>query len=217
MIYMENIFICLAAPLLIAVFLLRGETRRFIAFFLLGLTSGLLAAYINSFLAAAVEENGLASLTTAQAVVRLTPICEEVMKALPVFFFAAVTSPKRRDIVSVAFAVGLGFAIFENCCYITQYGAHDLPFALVRGFSAGVTHTICAAILGYGMALLCGKGRLVLPGTFALLCASSTFHAIYNLLSAASGGWRTAGYLLPIVAAAVLILWRGRPWETEEK
>lgn len=211
MIYTENIFICLAAPLLIALFLTKGEARRFIGFFLIGLIACLLSAYINSFIAGAVSDNGRAPLSAAQALVRITPICEEVMKALPVFFCMTITRPKREDIVAVAFAVGLGFATFENFCYITQYGAEDLLFAMVRGFSAGVMHTICAAILGYGLTLVHGRGRLVAPGAFALLCASSTFHAIYNLLSASEGAWRTTGYLLPIIAAAGMLLWRRRP------
>jgi len=209
-IYTENIFVCLAAPLLIAVFLLKGETRRFIGFFLLGLTACILSGYINSFIAIAVTDNGRATLTVAQALVRMTPICEEVMKALPVFFFLAMASPRREDLVAVAFAVGLGFATFESCCYITQYGAEDFFFALIRGFSAGVMHTICAAILGYGLALVYGRGRLVAPVAFALLCASCTFHSIYNLLSAAQGAWRAAGYLLPVITAAAILLWQRR-------
>jgi len=215
MIYTENIFVCLAAPLLIALFLLGGDTRRFFGFSMLGLTACLLSGYINSYIAAAVAENGRAPLTIAQTLVRITPVCEEVMKALPVFFFAAILAPKREDVIAVAFAVGLGFATFENCCYITQYGAGDFLFALIRGFSAGVMHTICAAILGYGLALFHGRGRLAAPGAFALLCASSTFHAIYNLLAASRGAWRTMGYLLPVITAAGILLWRKRPKRAE--
>jgi len=211
MIYMENIFVCLAAPLLIAAFLVKGETRRFIGFFILGLTACLLSAYINSYIAAAVAENGKASLTMAQTLVQLTPVCEEAMKALPVLLFAAILTPKRESIVAVAFAVGLGFGTFENCCYLMQYGVMDLPFVLIRGFSAGVMHTICAAIIGNGLALIHGRGSLSAPATFALLCASSTFHGIYNLLVASQGAWRTAGYLLPLIAAAALLVWRKHP------
>ena len=209
MIYTENVFVCLAAPLLIALFLLKGETRRFIGFFVLGLTACLLSGYINSYIIAAVSGNDIASLTTAQSLVRVTPVSEEVMKALPVFLFAAIALPKREDVISVAFAVGLGFATFENICYIAQYGASDLAYALVRGFSAGVMHTICAALVGYGLSRLLGRGRLVMPGAFALLCASSTFHAIYNLLSGSdNGAWRAMGYFLPLLAAAAILLWR---------
>ncbi|MCL1983432.1 MAG: PrsW family intramembrane metalloprotease [Clostridiales bacterium] len=207
MIYTENIFVCLAAPLVIASFLLKGGARRFTGFFALGLTACLLSAYVNSFFVAALIDNGRASLTMAEAIMRVTPVCEEVMKALPVFLFMALAEPRRGDLIPVAFAVGLGFATFENCCYITQYGAGDFLFALVRGFSAGVMHTICAAILAYGLAHIHGRDRLVMPCAFALLCASSTFHSIYNIMSASYGAWLTIGYMMPLVTAAAIVLW----------
>jgi RsiW-degrading membrane proteinase PrsW (M82 family) len=213
MIYVENMFVCFVAPLIIAFFLLRGEARRFIGFYVLGLLVCLLSAYINSYLAAILTGNvGYATMTEGQTVIQLTPIIEEVMKALPVFLFAAIASPKQGSIVSVSLAVGLGFATFENICYITRQGAGDFIFALIRGFSAGVMHAVCAAILGYGLAFVCNCGRMAYPGAFALLCASSTFHGIYNLLVAGDGAMRTAGYVIPLVTAAIIlfvIMWRG--------
>ena len=206
MIYLENIFIGLAVPLIIAACLLKGETRRFLVFFTLGLLTCLLSAHINSFIAAAVSNNGYASLTMRQAMAQITPICEEIMKALPVFFFVAARRPGRGSIVTASLAAGLGFAILENCFYIMGAGSSDFLFALTRGFSAGLTHTVCAAILGYGLALTHWRGRLAAPCAFALLCMTSTFHAIYNLLVAADGAWRTAGYIMPVITAAAVII-----------
>lgn len=205
MIYMENIFVCLAAPLIIAAVLLKGETRRLIGFFIIGLAVCLASSYINGFIVAAVADNGYASLTTAQAMAQLTPICEEAMKAMVVFLFIGINRPDKSSIISVSFAVGLGFATFENCCYIFQYGSTDFSFALIRGFSAGATHAVCAAILGYGLALIYRRGRMIMPGAFALLCAASTFHSIYNLLAAAEGAWRAAGCILPVAGAALTL------------
>lgn len=51
MIYAENIFVALAIPLIIAVFLLKGDVRRFTGFFIIGLFACLLASHINGFLA----------------------------------------------------------------------------------------------------------------------------------------------------------------------
>ena len=215
MIYTENIFICLAAPLLIAAYMLRGETKRFIVFFIIGITICLISAYINLFFVNVAVDNGRASMTAAQAMVRITPVCEEALKALPVFMFMGLTRPKRGNIIAVALAVGLGFATFENCCLITLYGAPDFLYALIRGFAAGATHTICAAILGYGLAMVRGYGRLVMPAAFALLCASSTFHAIYNFLISSQGAAQTAGYILPVVTAAGILLWQKRPGKVE--
>jgi len=206
MIYLENIFVCLAIPLIIAACLLKGETRRFTVFFTLGFLVCLLSAYINSFIAAAAANNGYASLTITQAMAQITPICEEIMKALPIFFFMAAHRHGRDSIVAASLAVGLGFATFENCFYIMEYGSSDFLFALTRGFTAGVVHASCAAILGYGLALTYRRGRLAIPCAFALLCATSTFHSIYNLLVVAKGAWRTAGYIMPVITAAVVII-----------
>jgi RsiW-degrading membrane proteinase PrsW (M82 family) len=126
--------------------------------------------------------------------------------------------PKGRDIVTTALAVGLGFATFENICYLMQYGTEDMSFVLIRGFSAGVTHTVCAAILGYGFAALYRRGRLAVPGAFALLCLSATYHGIYNLLVAETGAWRTVGYILPLATAGVILfvlLWNGNRLRAE--
>ena len=211
MIYSENIFICLIAPLLIAAYMLKGEARRFIAFFIIGITVCLLSAHINNFFVSVMIDNGRATMTAAQAIVRITPVCEEVLKALPVFLCIVLTAPKRETIIAVALAVGLGFATFENCCLIAQYGAHDFLYALLRGFAAGVTHTICAAILGYGLSMAYGHRRMVMPVSFALLCASSTYHAIYNFLTATRGAFQTAGYIMPVVTAVGILLWLKRP------
>jgi len=212
MIYMENIFICISAPLLIGMLLLRGETRRFILFYWLGVLICMFSAYINSYVAATLENNGEASLTVAQSMVRVAPIFEEALKALPVFVFAALTVPKRRELVAVALAVGLGFATFENICYIMVHGAEDLTFVLIRGFAAGVTHAVCAAILGFGFALFYGRSKLVWAGAFSLLCVSSTYHSIYNLL-VASEGWQAAGYTMPLITAAVILFFATRQGE----
>lgn len=214
MIYTENIFVCLAAPLVIALFLIKGEARRFIGFFSLGLLACLLSGYVNSFVAAAAAQNGYVSMTAAQSMIRLTPVCEELMKALPVFFYAAVFSPKRSRVIAASLAVGLGFATLENVCYITQYGVSDFLFALMRGLSSGVMHATCAAILGYALAFIYGQERMAFTGSFAALCAATTFHASYNLLVSADGLWRVAGYALPIITAVALLAVR-LLWKTE--
>ena len=220
MIYLENIFICLTAPLIIAFFLSRGDTRRFIGFFGLGVLSCLLSAYINSFLSAALTGDGHARMTASQTMIQITPICEELLKALSVVLFVAITSPKADEIIAVSLAVGLGFATFENICYITRQGASDFYYAMIRGFSAGVMHAVCAAILGYGLALVYRHRLMALPGAFALLCVTSTFHGIYNLLAAGGNGiLRTAGYVMPLVTAAIILLitlWRSGGVQTEE-
>ena len=50
--YMENTYVCLAAPLLLAVLCLRREGRRSLLFTLSGMTACLCSAYISTYLAA---------------------------------------------------------------------------------------------------------------------------------------------------------------------
>ena len=85
--YIENIYICLAAPLLLAVFLLRNEGRRSLSFVLTGMTACLLSAYVSTFLASVTGTDRTA------ASYELSPVVEEVMKCLPILFYLLVFEP----------------------------------------------------------------------------------------------------------------------------
>lgn len=52
MTYIENIFICMASPLLIAALCMGKRQTKFFLFCLAGMGACLLSAYINTFLAA---------------------------------------------------------------------------------------------------------------------------------------------------------------------
>ena len=192
--------LAVAIPLVIAAFLLRGGARAFLVFMLVGVGVCLLSAYLNAYFASADLTNEL------DADVRLVPIVEETLKALPVFFVLSVFAPRRDDIVSAAIAVGLGFALLENVSYLVS--ARDdslLVVAVVRGFATGVLHAACGAALGYGLALAAKQRYLTVPIALGLLCITSTCHAIYNLFVATGGAWAVAGYLLPIALATGIV------------
>lgn len=214
MIYSENVFICLAAPLVITLFLTRGDVRWFVCFFLLGMLSCLLAAHINSFIVSVSGTAVYAEMSLAESTILLTPICEELLKALPLFFFVAVLVPPRRQIPPAAQAVALGFALMENCCYLMEYGSGDIGYAMIRGFSTGIMHTLCGALLGFGVSVVYRRGNVFAPSCIALLCTATTYHGLYNMLMSLEGGWRVAGYLAPVcTAAAVLVAYHaGRPY-----
>ena len=179
---------------------------RAVVFFLAGITACLFSAYINSFFTAVLADNGYTGLSIAQSMVQVTPVCEEFLKALPVFFFTYVFWPKRRDIAAASIATGLGFAALENIFILSRYGSEDIALALVCCLATATTHTVCAIIVGCGLAALYRKGLLALPGSFSLLCASSTFHAFYNLFVAEGGAWIIAGLVLPLATGLVICL-----------
>ena len=193
MTYIENIFVCIAAPLLVAAFCMGKKYYRMFFFCFSGMATCLLSAYVNTFFAQLYNAN-LINATT-----QIAPVVEEIMKLLPLLFYLLIFEPRAEKINSSVLILATGFATFENICYLTQNGATDLPFLLIRGFGTGSMHIVCGAIAGYGLVYVWQRGWLRIAGTAGLLCAAVTFHAIYNLLIAYGGKVQYIAYALPIL------------------
>lgn len=200
MIYTENILIFLAAPFVIGLFLLRGESRRFVTFFLVGTVVCLLSSYINSFFTA------LCGMTSTEAIVEITPIVEEVMKALPLLFYMIIFTPSKNTIFKCAIATGIGFATFENCCYVVTQGAGDIYFVLIRGFAVGIMHILCSAVLGFVLGIGKNQNHFSWVGVFASVSICISYHAVYNLMVSGNGTWQLYGYFMPFVSAVAIIV-----------
>ena len=198
MIYIENIFACLAIPLALCILFIEGRPRTFMLFMITGMSVCLLSAYVNSFFM------GIYGASATDAVVEITPVCEEVMKLLPLLFYVLIFEPKMRALPEAAVALAVGFATFENVCYLTENGAENLMLLLIRGLSAGALHILCGILIGFGLSYAFRRRFLALTGTMGLLGTCIVFHAIYNLLISGEGGWRIAGYLFPSVVIALL-------------
>ena len=145
MTYIENIFVCIAAPLLVAAFCMGRKYLRFFIFALAGMGACLAAAYVNTFFAA------IYSAPPFNATAEIAPVVEEVMKLLPMLFYLLVFDPEPQKIRPAVLTVAAGFSTFENICYLIQHGAEHLSFLLIRGFGTGAMHTVCGAIVGYGL------------------------------------------------------------------
>ncbi len=89
--YIENICICIFAPLLIAVFFLRGKTRYMMLFMIAGITMFLLSSYVSTFIAAVQHADQIV------ASLEIAPLVEEIMKLLPLLFSIAVFGMKADD------------------------------------------------------------------------------------------------------------------------
>ncbi|MFI3325381.1 MAG: PrsW family glutamic-type intramembrane protease [Clostridia bacterium] len=200
MIYAENILVFLVAPFIIGLFLLKGESRRFVAFFLVGSTVCLLSSYINSFIA------GVCEMSSVDAIIKVTPMIEEVMKALPLLFYMIIFVPKKDNILMCSIATGIGFATFENCCYVVTQGADDFYFVLIRGFAVGIMHILCSLALGYSLGFGTRQKHFSWLGVFASVSICISYHAIYNLLVSGEGAWQFYGYFMPFVTAVVIII-----------
>lgn len=191
MTYIENVFICMASPLLIAALCMGRRQAKFFLCCLAGMGACLLSAYINTFFAA------LYAADTIAVTAEIAPVVEEVMKLLPLLFYLLVFEPEPVPIKNAAIIVALSFATFENVCYLVQNGAENFSFLLVRGFGTGAMHILCGAIIGYGLVYVWQRTWLKFAGTFGLLGVTIGFHGIYNLLIAYGGRVQYIAYLLP--------------------
>ncbi|MBP5184941.1 MAG: PrsW family intramembrane metalloprotease [Lachnospiraceae bacterium] len=200
MTYIENVYICLAAPLLIALIATKQRDRRMVGFLLSGMTVCLLSSYISTFLA---RVNGISMLMASLTV---SPIVEEITKLLPVFFYLVVFEPDHKRIPGSVVFTAVGFATFENVCFMTQNGTEQLFRLLIRGFGTGAMHVVCASLVSLGMLHLLDNLWLRVAGTFGLIAVAITYHGIYNLLVSQVGPAAYVGYVIPIITAAAYIV-----------
>lgn len=191
MTYIENIFVCIAAPLLVAALCMGKKYLRFFLFAFGGMGVCLLSAYINTFFVVVCDATAL------QATAEIAPVVEEVMKLLPLLFYLLVFEPEPENIRPAILILVTGFATFENICYLVQNGAENLGFLLIRGFGTGAMHILCGAIIGYGLVYVWKRAWLKLAGTLGLLGVAVGLHGIYNLLIAYGSWVQYVAFLLP--------------------
>ncbi len=199
MTYIENIFVCIAIPLALSLIFLHRSQRRFTAFVLIGMFVCMLSAYVNSFF---MNYYQVDSITAA---VEITPVCEEIMQFIPLLLYILIFEPEAQDVLPSAIAIATGFETLENACYLTENGAENFWFLLMRGISAGALHILCGTIMGLGMAYVFNQSWIALTGTVGLIGACVTLHGIYNLLIVAGGTWRDIGYAVPSMAIIFVI------------
>ena len=200
MIYAENILLCITVPMLLSLLFVRGSARRFVMASIGGMIACLLAAYISGYLYL------ITGLTRTDVSIFLSPMVEETLKFIPPIFILLIMSPTDRNLLLIAVGIGVGFATFENCCYLLSEGASSLTLILIRGLAVGVMHTISMATLSMALSAARRLEALTAPAIFGALSLSVVFHGLYNLLVSEPGVTSYIGYLLPLVSAGLLYL-----------
>ena len=186
------LFICILVPMLLMMPLLTGRSRLLMGYMLIGVFSCLFAAGVNGYVRSCMGE-GLYYLTT-----NITPVIEEIIKALPILYYAFVFDSDRKKLIPLAFAVGVGFAVLENMIILMQnISTVSILWAVVRGFASGLMHGICTAFVGYGISFIRTRRKLFVCGTFALLALSIIYHSVFNTL-VQSETYKYWGFVLPI-------------------
>ena len=211
---MENLiyilFICITIPLALMACLVDKKPRRIVLFFIVGICSAVFASEVNGIL------TQLIPLDVFDFTVRVTPITEEIIKAIPVLFFAKEISDKKETLITVSLAVGIGFAIMENTYILTQnVGYVSLLWAIMRGFGTGIMHGMCTFLVGTGFSFANKIKKLFVVGTFALLSLAITYHSIFNML--VQSDYKYVGAVLPIITYVPFVLWIYKNRKKESK
>lgn len=193
---MDNIsyvaFLCIVIALGMMLPLMGRVTRRILIFMIIGMFCCLFVSELNTILLHAMDDDIL-YVTTA-----ITPVTEEIVKALPVLYLAIVISDDQRTLITCSYALGVGFALLENVIVLMQ-NVRDITiiWVLIRGFGSGLVHGLCTVMVGYGLSYIRKSRKLSRTGTYALLTVAIIYHAIYNLL--VQSPIQYAGILLPLV------------------
>ena len=204
------LFICITIPLALMAFLVEKKARRTVIFFITGICAAVFASEVNGIL------TYLIPLDVFDFTVRVTPITEEFIKAIPVLFFAKEISDKKETLITVSLAVGIGFAIMENTYILTQnVGYVSLLWAIMRGFGTGIMHGMCTFLVGTGFSFANKNKKLFVVGTFALLSLAITYHSIFNML--VQSDYKYVGAVLPIITYVPFVLWIYKNRKKESK
>ena len=201
---MDNIiyilFVSVFVPILLMALLVEKKARLPVAFMLAGI-------FISVF---ASEVNGLLKQVTPMDVYRITvvvtPITEELLKALPILYYAIVISDKRERLFTASMALGIGFAVLENAYYLLNYSNFNMLSAVIRAFGAGLMHGMCTLLVGVGIYFVKKKRKMFAVGIFGLLSTAIVYHGIYNILI--QSDYQLLGALFPIITYIPFFIWR---------
>ena len=203
---MDNIiyilFVSISVPIMLMTLLVEKKSRLPIIFILVGIFVSVFASEVNGLLAGVLGMD-MYSITTI-----VTPVTEELLKMMPVLYYALVISDKKETLFTASMATGIGFAILENAFYLLNYPNFAMLSAVIRAFGAGLMHGMCTLLVGVGISFVKKKSKLFVVGTFGLLSAAIVYHGIYNILI--QSDYIIVGALLPIITYIPFLIWRFR-------
>ena len=203
---MDNIiyilFVSIFIPIMLMAVLVEKKARLPIIFMLIGIFVSVFASEVNGVL------SQMLTMDMYSITVTVTPITEEVLKALPILYYAMVISDKKEKLFTASMATGIGFAVLENAYYLLNFPDFNMLSAMIRAFGAGLMHGMCTLLVGVGISFVKKKRKLFAVGTFGLLSTAIVYHGIYNILIQSE--YSIAGALLPIATYIPFFIWRLR-------
>lgn len=186
------LFICITIPLALMASLVDKNARQPVIFFIVGVCVALFVSEVNALL------TNVFSMEMNEFTIRITPVTEEILKAIPVLFFAREISNKRESIITISLAVGIGFAVMENSFVLLKsIDSVSILWAVMRGFGTGMMHGMCTFLVGSGFSFINKNKKLFIVGTFSLMSLAITYHSVFNML--VQSDFYYFGALLPII------------------
>lgn len=191
-----------------------GTFRYVFISFLWGGFAFLIAAFINS----QTIQNNWADIQTVRQFT--APVAEEILKGL--FLIYLVRRPQFTYFVDGAiygFAVGIGFAVFENYEYILNNQSAAMVIAIGRVISTNLIHGAASSIVGIAFGLsrferAIGKWRIILIGLFVAMILHIGFN---NLVTRVSSEWLLVYAAIIGFSSFGLIWWAIQKGLAEEK
>ena len=180
--------------------LIEKKARLPISFVLVGIFISVFVAEINGVF------KSLLLMDSYQFTIIVTPITEEILKALPILIYAMLISDKKETLFTASMATGIGFAVLENAFYLLNDPSFNMIDAIIRAFGTGLMHGMCTLLVGVGISFAKKKSKIFVVGTFALLSTAITYHGIYNML--VQSPYEVVGFLLPILTYIPFLIWR---------
>ncbi|MBR6548082.1 MAG: PrsW family intramembrane metalloprotease [Clostridia bacterium] len=202
---MDNIiyilFVSISVPILLMTILVEKRARLPLAFMLVGIVSSVFVSEVNGLLRTALD------MDIYRITVVVTPMTEELVKALPILYYAVVISDKREKLFTASMATGIGFAVLENAFYLINYSeSFSVTTAIIRAFGAGLMHGMCTLLVGVGISFVKKRKKLFAVGTFGLLSTAIVYHGIYNILI--QSPYHMVGACLPVATYIPFFVWR---------
>ena len=194
------LFVSISVPMLLMALLVEKKARLPVVFMLIGIVVSVFAGEVNGVLSKVL------SMDLYSIIVIVTPVSEELLKALPLLYYALVISDQRERLFTASMAIGIGFAVLENAYCLVSYVDFSMISAVIRAFGAGLMHGMCTLLVGVGISFVKKKRKLFAVGTFGLLSTAIVYHGVYNILIQSK--FSTAGALLPIATYIPFVVWR---------
>ena len=194
------LFVAISIPILLMALLVDKKSRLPIVFILIGIFVSVFASEVNGLLVK------LLPMDMYSVTIIVNPVTEELLKMLPILYYALVISDKKEKLFTASMAIGIGFAVLENAYYLLTYPDFSLLSAVIRAFGAGLMHGMCTLLVGVGISFVKKKRKLFAVGTFGFLSTAIVYHGIYNILIQSK--YSIVGALLPIATYIPFLIWR---------